>query len=209
MSARYALYGIMPSGPSYKVALMLALSGEAFEYHHVALREGAQKKPEFLAINRFGQVPALTDLSNGRHLCQSSAILDYLADKTGKFGGATLDERLVAREWMFWAADRLSGPLYRQRSANLGFRSFDPVTMAMYKAEGEGALGVLSEALAHRPFLVGESVTIADIDIYGVVCYARDAGYDIANWPHIAAWVARIEALPGFAPAAALMSMPA
>ena len=68
MRARYALYGIWASGPTYKVGLMLALAREAFEYVHVNLREGEHKKPEYLAKQRFGQVPLLVGNSNERHL---------------------------------------------------------------------------------------------------------------------------------------------
>src|SRR5215213_9416813 len=124
MSARYTLHGIFASGPTYKVGLMLALAGEPFDYVHVALREGEHKTPAYLAKQRFGQVPLLVDNSNGRHLCQSAAILEYLADKTGKFGGATLQERMDAREWVFWEFDRLSKGIYRPRAAKLGFAQF-------------------------------------------------------------------------------------
>ena len=50
-----------------------------------------------------------------------------------------------------------------------------------------------------RNWLVGEGLTIADIDLYGVVYYAPDGGYDLSAYPHVAAWKARIEALPGYA----------
>src|SRR3954466_14229644 len=85
------LPGVFASGPTYKVGLMLALAGEPFDYVHVALREGEHKKPEYLAKQRFGQVPLLVDNSNGRHLCQSASILEYLADATERFGGASLE----------------------------------------------------------------------------------------------------------------------
>ncbi len=83
----FTLHGIALSGPTYKVALMFALCSERFSYRHINLREGAHKTPEFLAINRYGQVPALShgDLK----LCQSAAILEYLSEVLGKFGGAT------------------------------------------------------------------------------------------------------------------------
>lgn len=110
MTARYTLYGLFASAPSYKVGLMLTLCDEAFDYVHVNLREGAHKKPDYLKINRFGQVPALVDNSNGKTLCQSGAILEYLADKTGKFGGASLDDRLRAREWLFGAGINSTHP---------------------------------------------------------------------------------------------------
>jgi glutathione S-transferase len=121
MTARYTLHGFFMSGPTYKVGLMLALCNEPFDYISLNLREGEHKTPEFLKLNRFGQVPALVDNSNGKALCQSAAILEYLADKTGQYGGATLDERLRAREWLFWGWDKLDAPIYRLRGWKRGW----------------------------------------------------------------------------------------
>jgi glutathione S-transferase len=53
----FTLYGIALSGPTYKVALMLSLCGQRFSYRHMNLAKGAHKQPEFLAVNRYGQVP--------------------------------------------------------------------------------------------------------------------------------------------------------
>src|ERR1041385_7972763 len=84
-ASKPTLHGSPYSGPTYKVALMLALLGEPFDFTPVDLRAGAHKTPEFLAINRYGQIPAMTD--GDLSLCQSGAILQYLAAKHGKFGG--------------------------------------------------------------------------------------------------------------------------
>ena len=94
--------------------------------------QGEHKRPEYLAKQRFGQVPLLVDSSNGRHLCQSAAILEYLADKTGKFGGANLQERMDAREWVFWEFDRLSkgvfAPAPRSSVSPSSRRTWSPIT---------------------------------------------------------------------------------
>jgi glutathione S-transferase len=198
MPARFELHGVAMSGPTYKVALTLALAGEPFDYVHVPLREGAHKQPAYLSKQRFGQVPLLVDRNNGRHLCQSAAILEYLADTLGRFGGATLDERLQVREWLYWDFDRLAPPIYRMRGIRLGFRQGGPEILDMYAAEAASALQVLDLHLAGRSWIVGEGVTIADIDIYGVLAYAEEAAFNLAPYGHVAAWLSRIEALPGF-----------
>ncbi len=205
MSARYTLHGVFASGPSYKVGLMLSLAGEPFDYVHVDLRAGAHKRPDYLAKQRFGQVPLLVDNSNGRNLCQSAAILEYLADKTGKFGGASLEERVEAREWMFWDFDRLAPNIYRPRAAKLGFRKFDPAVLTQYAGDGQAALKVLDDRLAGRNWIVGEGPTIADIDIYGVLGYAPQAEIDLSSFKNVSAWVKRFEALPGFVSVEALL----
>ena len=198
MAARYTLHGIWLSGPTYKVGLFLSLAGEPFDYVHVNLREGEHKRPEYLAKQRFGQVPLLVDNSNGRHLCQSASILEYLADRTGRFGGASLDERIHAREWMFWDFDRLTRGIYRPRAAKLGFAKFEPDVLSHYENEGRTNLKVLDDHLKGRSWIVGDGPTIADIDITGVVAYAPQAGHDLGAFPNVAAWLKRMEALPGY-----------
>lgn len=198
MPARTTLHGHFMSGPTYKVGLALSLMGEPFDYVHVDLRRGDQKAPDYLAKNRFGQVPCLVDAENGRSLCQAASILDYLADKAGKLGGAGPDGRIVIREWMFWEYDRFAAPIYRSRAAKLGFRQLSPEAVAGYATEGGAALGVLDAQLAGRRWLVGETPTIADVDLYGVVRYAPEGGFDLAIYPNVQAWMAGVEALPGF-----------
>jgi glutathione S-transferase len=204
MPARFTLHGVFLSGPTYKVGLFLSLAGEPFDYVHVNLREGEHKQPPYLAKQRFGQVPLLVDANNGRKLCQSASILEYLADMTGKFGGANLDERIQAREWMYWDFDRLAPAIYRSRGLKLGFFQGGPEIAEMCAANGHAALKVLDGHLAGRAWMVGEGATIADVDLYGVVAYAGEGGFDLGPYPNVSAWKARVEALPGFLAAGAL-----
>jgi glutathione S-transferase len=199
MPARYELHGFWPSGPTYKVGLMLALCGEAFDYVSVNLRAGEHKKPEFLARQRFGQVPLLIDKGNGRALTQSASILEYLAEHLGSFAGDTEEEKIAAREWMFWDFDRLAPNIYRSRGMRLGLRSMTFETASMYFNEGNTALKVLDEHLAGRSWVVGSGPTIADIDIYGVLDYAAAGGFDLAQYKNISAWISRFKGLKGFA----------
>ncbi len=196
--ARYTLHGIFASGPAYKVGLMFNLTNTPFNYTHVDLRSGAHKAPDFLARNRFGQVPALEDSQTGITLCQSSVILDYLADETGQFGGASRAERLRAREWQLWGAGNLSHGVYRTRGAKLGFAKFPEQVLEANLQTALAGLKELNTLLEGRTWLVGDGATIADIDIYGIAAYAPQAGIDFAPFPNLSAWLARVEALPGF-----------
>ena len=198
MAAPYTLHGVMQSGPTYKVGLMLALMGQKFDYEMVNLREGAHQKPEYKAKNKFGVVPTLTVAMTGRHMAQAAAILGYLAQTSGKFAGTTPDEQQEIREWMLWGYDRLCPPIYRSRAAKLGFRKFDDATVAMYAGDGNAALKHLDGHLAGRSWLVGSAASIADIDSYGVVFYATEGGFDLAQYPNVQAWMKRLEALPGY-----------
>ncbi len=145
-------------------------------------------------------MPLLVDTKTGRNLCQSASILEYLADALGKFGGASEMERIEAREWMFWDFDRLAMHIYRMRGQRLGIRSISQSTAEMHVAEAGMALKVLDDHLKGRDWLVGEGLTIADIDIYGVTSYAGQGGYDLSAYPNLAAWMGRMEAQKGFRP---------
>jgi len=196
MANRFTLHGIWLSGPTYKVALMLSLCRQPFDYVHVDLRAGEHKHPSYLAKNRYGQVPCLTD--GAAHYCQSASILQYLAETFDMFNGHSANERAHIREWMFWEFDRLAPAIYRSRAYRAGFRQADDSVKAMYADEGKTALTVLENALGKAEWLVGGRPTIADIDVYGVVHYAGDGGFDLSAYPNIAAWKTRMEALPGF-----------
>jgi glutathione S-transferase len=199
MTARYELHGIFPSGPTYKVALLLKLAGTPYDYVHVDLRSGAHKQPDYMGLNRFGVVPTLIDRSTGAHLAQSSVILEDLATTLGKFNGSGDDERRQAREWIIWGWDNLSRGIYRTRAYRAGFRKAPADVVEHYRAEGEGALKALDGYLAGKDWICGGSApTFADIDLFGVAVYAGQAGFSLEALPNLAAWIKRIEALPGY-----------
>lgn len=194
---RFTLHGFALSGPTYTVALMLSLCRHPFSYIHVNLREGAHKQPDYLVKNRYGQVPCLRD--GQIFLSQSAAILEYLAGKLGKFDGKTEFEQQRVREWMFWVWDKLAAPIYRLRQRARGLRQFGDEVKVMYDSEARSALAVFEHELGKSDWLVGRRPTIADIDAYGVIRFAPEAGMDLANYPRLADWKKRFEALPGFA----------
>jgi len=196
--SNYTLHGHFMSGPTYKVALMLSLCGTPFKFRLLDLRAGEHKKPEYLEINRYGQAPCLQDGND--NFVQSASILEYLAEKHGKFNGKDARERAHIREWMFWDFDKLAPGIYRSRSFALGIRKGEPQVIEAFKADGEAGFAVLEDWLGKNQWLVGGGPSIADVDIYGVVSFAPDAKvFDFAKYPNVAAWMKRFEALPGFA----------
>lgn len=198
MAANWTLYGIWLSGPTYKVALALSLAGEAFDFVHTTPR-GDAKLPAYISnINGFGQVPALTDTRSGQTYRQSPSILEVIADATGKLGGKTALERVRMREWMYWDLDRLALPIYRMRGQRIGVRMMGQSTAEMLFAEGNVALKVLDDHLAGRDWMVGDAVSIADVDIYGVLDFAAAGGFATDDFPAVAAFMTRVQALPGF-----------
>lgn len=195
MAAAYTLYGSFLSAPTYKVGLMLALCGLKYDYRHIDLAKGQHKSPEFLKINRYGQVPAM--VHDGFSLCQANTILEYLAEKTGRFGPTNAEERQRIREWFVWESDRLEPGINRSRFFER-FAKPDQAVVDYHRKWAEMGLGVLNELLEGKGFLVSAQPTIADIAIYGVVAHMAEAKFDMTAWPQVKAWSERVTALPGF-----------
>jgi glutathione S-transferase len=194
--SKITFYGHPRSGPTYRVGLALALMNEPFAFEIVDLPGGGGQKPEYKAKSRFGQVPCVQDGNDT--IIQSSAILEYLAEKTGKFGGKNAIERAHINEWMFWDFDRLCPGLFRTRAYKLGFRKGEQAVIDAYKADAESGLAALETHLAKNEWLALGQPTIADISVYSGIFYAADGGIDVSKFPGVAAWKARIEALPGY-----------
>jgi glutathione S-transferase len=208
--AGFVLHGSPHSLPTYKVALMLRLCGAGFSFRYVSFQRGMQLTPEFRALSRWGQVPVLAH--DGRVLVQSAAILEYLSETLGRFAAVDRDADQQLREWLFWEADRLHPPLYGWYSVELGRRkllplAFETAVVERWERLGAAALGILDAWLAGRAFLVGIAATAADISCYGDIAFAKLTGRDLAHWPNVAAWAARIEALPRFAAPFDLLGM--
>ena len=153
---RFALYGSPHSLPTYKVALMLRLSGAPFSFHYVSFQKDMHKTPEFLALSRWGQVPVLVDGTRAR--TQSASIVEHLAETLDRFQGPDPAARQAVREWLYWDVDALFPPIFNCYSVQLGQRRLLPINVAPAIAEhhrgrAEAALAVLNSHLADRDFL--------------------------------------------------------
>ena len=195
MAERITLYGSFTSSSSYKPMLFLALARIPHSFKTVNLKTGAQKSADYLAINRYGLVPALRH--RGLTIVQSNVILDYLARATGKFEGANEQDRWRAREWLSWEADAIQN-IARVRHFSR-FRTVDPAVMAHFRPLAEAALNFMEQSLAGRDWLVGGTCTIADIGCWGRMVFMAEGGLSLDNRPHAAAWRDRLMAMPGFA----------
>jgi glutathione S-transferase len=195
MDDRITLYGSFTSSSSYKPMLYLALARVAFSFRTVNLKIGAQKLPEYLAINRWGKVPSLRH--RGLTILQSNVILDYLARTTGHFEAATEQHRWQAREWLSWESDAITNVAKVRHYSR--FRTVDPAVMEYYRPQAEDALGFVDRSLAGRQWLVGDACTIADIGCWGRMVFMAEGGLEIARWPHLLAWSDRLKAMAGFA----------
>ncbi|MVV51495.1 glutathione S-transferase [Pseudomonas sp. PB120] len=189
------LYNFPRSGHAHRVELMLSLMQLPTELIFVDLAKGAHKQPEFLAVNPFGQVPAIDD--QGVVLADSNAILVYLAQKYGNGRWLPADPLGAAKvqRWLSVAAGPIAfGP---------GRARLITVFGAAYNAEEVIAfshvwLKLIDHELAGSAFLVGSEPTIADVAAYSYIAHAPEGNVSLEDYANIRAWLARIEALPGF-----------
>lgn len=191
------LYRHPLSGHSHRVELFLSLLGLPTQLIEVDLMKAAHKQPEFLQLNAFGQVPVLDD--GGTIIADSNAILVYLART---YGGET------------WLPSEPAGAAAVQRwlSVAAGQVAFGPaaarlVTVFGAKLNPQEVIGrahallkVMDSELAGRAFLVHDKPTIADVACYTYVAHAPEGNVALSDYPHVRAWLNRLEALPGFVP---------
>jgi glutathione S-transferase len=175
--------------------LYLALSGLPFSFRTVNLKNGVQREAAYLAVNRYGQVPALRH--RGLTIVQSNVVLDYLARTTGYFEGATEQDRWTVREWLSWEADAITNVAKVRHFSR--FRTVDPAVKEHFRPPAEAALTFVDNALAGRDWLVGDTCTIADIGCWGRMVFMAEGGFDIAQWPNVVRWSDQLKAMPGFA----------
>lgn len=185
------------SGHAHRVELMLSLLGLPTELVFVDLAKGAHKQPEFLAISPFGQVPVIDD--NGTLLSDSNAILVYLAQKYGDGSWLPSDPLAAAKvqRWFSVAAGQIaSSPAVARLITVFGA----PYNAEESIARSHALLRVVEQELANSPFLAGNQPTLADVAGYTYIAHAPEGNVSLADYPNLRAWLARVEALPGFVP---------
>lgn len=191
------LYHHPLSGHAHRAVLFASLIGVPHELVEVDLMTGAHKRPEFLAISPFGQVPALDD--EGVAVADSNAILVYLAKKAGRSDWLPEDAKGAAavQRWLSVAAgDVAFGPAAARLITVFGAKfNADEVI-----ARAHTLLGRLEAQLAQGDWLVGTAPTIADVAIYSYVARAPEGNVDLSAYPNVNAFLRRVEALPGFVP---------
>lgn len=205
------LHGFSQSGNSYKVALMLQALQLPWTALHVPLADFAagltRSEPWRQSENEMGEVPILE--IDGKRLTQSAAILLYLAQRHGKFGGANDDEHQEVLRWLFFDNHKFTSyfATYRFMKSFAGTPP-DATLMAWFKGRIANAFGIVDKHLAGRDFMVGSAPTIADISMAGYQYFPVDeSGIDVSvQYPAIAAWRDRLKAaLPGWKPPYELM----
>jgi glutathione S-transferase len=195
------LYGFPPSPNTWKVRAVAIHLGVPLEFEFVDLTKGGSHTPVYLALNPTGRTPTLVD--GDLKLGESNAIMQYIAGKTAN----TLwpnDPRTRAdiTRWQCWqlahwgkdACEPLTFQRLVKKIFNLGPPDEAVVAKATEAFNKEAA--VLDAHLAKQPYLVGDSLTLADFSVGASMMYAKEAEMPIAPLAHLRGWFERVAALP-------------
>ena len=193
------LYCFGESGNAYKAALALELSGLDWEPVKVDFFGGQTRQPDYRAeINNMGEAPVMID--GDLRLTQSGVIQDYVAEKSGKFGGRDATERREILRWVLWDNHKLSGVAGMTRFL-MNFLPEDKrpaEVIAFSQGRLKAVYAVLNDHLDGRDWIVGDELTNADLSCCGYLYYPEPFGFDRSDWPHIDAWLTRLSETPGW-----------
>ena len=192
------LYSFPLSGHAHRVQLALSLMGLPHELIVVDLKNAAQKTSEFLKLNPFGQVPVLDD--DGTVVFDSNAILVYLAakyDADGRWLPRDPKGQADVQVWFAIAAGQIAFGAAAARLITVFGAKLNPDDVI---GRAHALLKVMDDQLAGRPFLVGQSATLADVACYSYNAAAPEGNVALVAYPNVRAWLARVEALAGFVP---------
>lgn len=189
------LHTTLLSGHGHRVKLFLTLLDLPFEVVELNMKAGDNRKPAYLALNPFGQVPTIQD--GDVTLFDSNAILVYLAKRYGDASWLPEDPvgAATVQRWLSLSAGQIAygpcaarlvtvfgAPLDHESAKNIAVKLFD----------------VLDRELADKPFAAGNQVTLADIAAHTYIAHAPEGGVSLEPYPNIRAWLRRVEALPRF-----------
>ena len=192
------VYGYSPSGNCHKLRLLLTQLGREFRWIEIDSARGATRTPEYLAKNPNGKVPMI-ELDDGRIIVESNAILCWLADGT-KFHAGDAWQRAQTLAWMFF--EQYSHEPYIAVARFIcGWTPLDSPRRAdlpRLHERGHQALAVMERHLAQHEWFSSLGYGIADIALFGYTHCADEGGFDLAPYPAVRAWLARVKAQPDF-----------
>jgi glutathione S-transferase len=196
------LHQMQISGNCYKARLTARQLGIPLTLRDYGLNDGSTRTPEFLARNSNGRVPLL-DLDDGRFLAESGAIIWYLAE-----GSRLLPDnnwgRAEAHQWMFFEQyshePYVAVARFVKAYATPETRERRQGEFPLLMERGNAALGVMETHLGKNDWFAGGRYSVADIALYGYTHSADEGGFDLARYPAVSAWLARVAAQPGYIP---------
>lgn len=190
-----------PTPNGHKITLFLEEAGLPYEIKPVNIGKGDQFAPAFLAISPNNRMPAIVDTApadGGEPLSifESGAILQYLAEKTGRFLPADTRERFKVLQWLFWQVGGLGPMLGQNHHFNRYAPEKIPYAINRYVNETRRLYGVLDKQLDGRAFIAGKDYTIADMACYPWIVPHEAQGMSLEDFPHLRAWFQAIHERP-------------
>ncbi len=198
------LYNSAVSGNCYKVRLLFAHLGIAYEVREVDVVDRS-KRPDILGgLNPALRVPTLV-LDDGRPLAESGAILWY-AGEGSRFVPDDRYTRAQALQWMFFEQYETEPTLAVARFligySRLPREEYEKRLPRLWEGGNKG-LSVMDKHLADRAWFVGDMPTLADIALYAYTHCCEEGEFDLTPFPAVRAWVDRVAAMPGHVPMSA------
>ena len=188
------LYGARLSGHSHRVEAFLRLLD--LPYRLIEADATARKTIEFLAKNPLGQIPVIDD--GGLVLADSSSILVYLAKRYDPQGGWLPDDPVGAARVQRWLAVAAGEIKFGPAAARALVRAQRAGDLEGARQIADRVLRFMDGHLADRAFLAAERPTLADLACYAYTARAPEGGISLEPFPAVRAWLARVEAIPGF-----------
>ena len=193
------LYCFGESGHSYKAALALELAGCDWEPIFVDFFNGETRSDAYRQnINNMGEAPVLVD--GDSTISQSGVIQAYIAEKTGRHGGQTATQKREILRWILWDNSKFSIIIGMTRFLmNFVTETQRPEAVIKFnQSRLKAAYRILNDALEGHTFLVGDTITHADMTCCGYLFYPELFGFDRADWPNIDRWLSNISSTPGW-----------
>ena len=194
------VHGMSTSGNCHKVRLLLEQLGRPYTWIEVDSAHGGTRTPEYLAKNPNGKVPML-ERADGSVLVESNAILCWLAEGS-PYLPADAWQRAQALSWQFF--EQYSHEPYIAVARFIrGWTPLDSPRRAdlpRLHERGMQALAVMEKHLVQATWFTGPAYGVADIALFAYTHCAGEGGFDLAAFPHITDWLARVRAQPGFVP---------
>ncbi|QFU07321.1 Disulfide-bond oxidoreductase YfcG [Rhodobacteraceae bacterium THAF1] len=187
------------SGHSYKAALTLELMGLEWEPVFVDFFNGEARSNAYRSdYNPMGEAPVMVD--GDTTLSQSAVIQQYLVEKTGQFGGETKDDAREILRWQFWDNHKLSSQLgvIRFLMNYVPEEKRPEQALGFLQGRADAALQVLETHLTERDWIVGRTVTVADLTCCGYLYYPEPFGFSRDAYPAIDRWLSNIQSLDGW-----------
>jgi GST-like protein len=194
-----------PTPNGWKISIALHEMNLPYRLHLVDIGAGAQFEPDFLAIAPNNRMPAIVDPEGPDgapvSVFESGAILLYLAQKTGLFGGSTPRARIAVSEWLMWQMGGV-GPMAGQAHHFLHYApaltppQVLPYAQDRYRAEVGRLYGVLDRRLAENRFVAGDEYSIADMAIWPWAHLWKRQEQTLDDKPHLARWLDEVGARP-------------